>query len=189
MKDVENAARDFIGIFNQLAVPYALMGGLAVRAFGVPRPTYDVDVTLALGEEQLPALYDAAEIAGYTVPEAYRKGCVDQMGGMPVVKFRIYASESQRSVDVDLFLAHTKYQSTIIERRIQADVMGLGTAWVVTPEDIILLKLVAGRPRDLGDIEDVRFMCGELDGNYMRTWATKLGVEAELEKLLERPPL
>jgi hypothetical protein len=46
MKHVEAAARDFITIFNRMQLPYALMGGLAVRAFGVPRPTYDVDITL-----------------------------------------------------------------------------------------------------------------------------------------------
>jgi hypothetical protein len=188
MKHVEAAARDFTAIFNRMQLPYALMGGLAVRAFGVPRPTYDVDVTLAIDDDMLPALYDAVEAAGYTVPEAYRRGWVDRVAEMPVIKFRIYRGTPGESVDVDLFLMQTAFQQQIIDRRIQADVDSLGTTWIVTPEDLILLKLIAGRPRDLGDIDDVRFMHGELDVDYMRGWAQQLGVSQELESILARPP-
>jgi hypothetical protein len=165
------------------------MGGLAVRAFGVPRPTYDVDATLAIDDDMLPALYDAVEAAGYTVPEAYRQGWVDRVAEMPVIKFRIYRGTPAESVDVDLFLSKTAFQRTIIARRLQVDVENLGTTWVVTPEDLVLLKLIAARPRDLGDIDDVRFMHGELDSNYMREWAKQLGVAEELEEILAKPPI
>lgn len=189
MKHVEAAARDFIGIFDRLNLPYALMGGLAVRAFGVPRPTYDVDVTLAIAEERLGELYDAVEAAGYTVPEAYRKGWLDRIAEMPLVKFRIYRGTLSESVDVDLFLVKTEFQRNIMERRIAAEVENIGSASIVSPEDLILLKLIAGRPRDMGDIDDVRFMHGDLDVDYMRHWATRLEMAEALEDLLKKPPV
>ena len=189
MKHVEAAARDFIGIFNAMKIPYAVMGGLAVRAYGVPRPTYDVDVMLAISDDRLPELFDIVEEAGYTVPESYRKGWVDRVADMPVLKFRIYRGTPDESVDVDLFLMTTAFQKSMMERRQLADVEGIGRAWLVTAEDVILLKLVAGRYRDRGDIEDVRFMHGELDADYMRHWAQELGVSEELEALLSRPPI
>jgi hypothetical protein len=54
---------------------------------------------------------------------------------------------------------------------------------------LILLKLIAGRPRDLGDIDGVRFMHGELDVEYMRGWARQFDVEKELDAILARPPI
>ncbi len=186
MKDVEEALKDFVRVFNSMSIPYAVMGGLAVRAYGVPRPTYDVDVMLAIEEERLPELFDAVEEEGYTVPDSYRTGWVDRIADMPLVKFRIY--RPTQSVDVDVFLMRTAYQREMMKRRRLAD-LDIGKTWVITPEDIVLLKLVAGRHRDLGDVEDVRFMEGELDVEYMRHWADRLGIRDKLEDELAMPPL
>jgi hypothetical protein len=186
MTDVEQALKDYVAIFNALGIPYAVMGGLAVRAYGVPRPTYDVDVMLAIDESKLPELFDAVESAGYTVPESYRSGWVDRIAGMPLVKFRIY--RLPQSIDVDVFLVQTAYQREMMKRRRLAD-LDIGKTWVITPEDIVLLKLIAGRHRDLGDIEDVRFMEGDLDVDYMRFWADRLGIREQLDAELARPPL
>jgi hypothetical protein len=186
MKDVEQAVLDFVDIFGELKITYAVMGGLAVRAYGVPRPTYDVDISIAITRERLSTLYDAVESAGYTVPETYRRGWVDRIADMPLVKFRIYRPD--RSVDVDVFLVETAYQRVIIDRRVQAE-LHQRVIWIVSPEDLILLKVVAGRSRDLGDIEDVRFMHGDMDEAYMRYWAEKLGVLNELEDVLSKPSL
>jgi hypothetical protein len=187
MQHVEQALRDFICLFDELRLPYAVMGGLAVRAYGIPRPTYDVDVILAIDEDRLPELFTAVEVAGYTVPDSYRAGWIDRIAEMPLIKFRIYRPDNQ-SVDVDVFLMQTAYQREIMSRRRLAE-LGIGKTWVITAEDIILLKLVAGRSRDMGDIEDVRFMEGDLDYDYMRHWADRLGVRDKLEEELARPPL
>jgi hypothetical protein len=189
MKHVEATARDFIRIFGELGIPYALMGGLAVRAYGVPRPTYDVDIVILIADDQLPVLCDAVEAAGYTVPEIYRRGWLDKLAGMSLLKFRIYRSGDDESVDVDLFVTSTAFQRQMIERRVPVEVENLGQTWIIRPEELILLKLIAGRPRDLGDIGDVRFMVGELDADYMRHWALRLGILPALDALLEKPPL
>jgi hypothetical protein len=57
-------------------------------------------------------------------------------------------------------------------------------AWLVSPEDLILLKLIAGRPRDYGDIEDIFFVQGQLDESYLRRWAAPLGITDRLEQAL-----
>jgi hypothetical protein len=186
MKDVEDALLDFIRIFDNLKIPYAVMGGLAVRAYGVPRPTYDVDVTVTLSQEEMPSFLDAVEAADYTVPEAYRTGWLDRLAGMPLVKFRIYRPD--RSVDVDIFIAETKFQRELMSRRRQGN-LDIIPLWLVSPEDLVLLKLVAGRHRDLGDIDDVRMMLGDLDAPYMRIWGERLGIATELDSLLAKPPL
>jgi hypothetical protein len=73
--------RDFLRILDERNLEYALMGGFAVRTYGIPRPTYDVDFTIGMPREELESFYQALEESGYTVPEQYRAGWVDQIAG------------------------------------------------------------------------------------------------------------
>lgn len=52
------------------------------------------------------------------------------------------------------------------------------------PPDLIVLKILANRDRDRGDVQDFLFMQGELDRSYMRHWARKLGVLPTLDQAL-----
>jgi hypothetical protein len=40
MTDLTAVIHDLIDVFEGLRLPYAIMGGIAVRAHGIPRPTY-----------------------------------------------------------------------------------------------------------------------------------------------------
>jgi hypothetical protein len=41
-KSVEDVIWDVVDLCDSLKIEYAIMGGLAVRIHGIPRPTYDV---------------------------------------------------------------------------------------------------------------------------------------------------
>ena len=181
MKDLTQALCDIARLFESMGVPYAVMGGIAVRIYGIPRPTYDVDFTVALQREELPDFFQQAAVAGYTVPETYQRGWVDQIAGMPLVKLRLLLDE--HSVDIDIFLAESSFQQSLLARRRREELDG-GSIWFVSPEDLILLKLIASRPRDLVDIQDVLFTQGRLDETYLRHWAQELGVTQQLERVL-----
>ncbi len=71
----------------------------------------------------------------------------------------------------------------MMERKLHMPVNGF-EAWVASPEDIILLKLMASRHRDLGDVQDIFFMQGQLDEAYLQKWAVKLGVAVALQQAL-----
>lgn len=181
MTDLTKPLRDFVAIFESQRIPYVLMGGMAVAAHGLPRPTHDVDFTIVLPREQLADLFDAVTQAGYMVPEAFRKGWIDEVAGMPLVRVQMWVRD--KPIDIDIFLAESGYQHEIVKRKVRVQVEGQ-QAWLVSPEDLILLKLIAGRPRDLGDIGDILFVQGQLDENYLRRWATDLGVAESLEQVL-----
>ena len=51
MQTLDEAARDFIALFERMGIPYAVMGGMAVRIYALPRPTFDVDFTVAYREK------------------------------------------------------------------------------------------------------------------------------------------
>jgi predicted nucleotidyltransferase len=181
MEKVTETLHEVVELLDRLAIEYAIMGGFAVRAHGVPRPTYDVDLTLELPRESLDHLFRELRDYDFEIPEIYETGWVDQLKGMPLLKVRRYMGGE--TLDVDLFLAEAGFLTEVMERRRRVDAEGK-MLWVITPEDIVLLKLLASRPRDLGDIEDVFFMQAPLDESYMRSWAKVLGVETELEEVI-----
>jgi hypothetical protein len=183
MKRLDDVARDLVGLFEAQGVPYALMGGLAVRMHALPRPTFDVDFTVLLPRAELPRFYDLFESLGYTVPAVQRTGWIDTVRELPVVKVQFFVAD--RAIDVDIFLAERPFQHQIIARRQRHQMDGLD-AWVVSPEDLVLLKLLAGRPKDLVDVADIMFVQGRLDEEYLRHWASQLGVSEALDEALRR---
>jgi len=53
---------------------------------------------------------------------------------------------------------------------------------VISPEDLILYKLLSRRERDMDDIRDIlSLQKRNIDINYMKKWAEELGVKAFLE--------
>lgn len=181
MKGLEDVTRELIELFESESIPYAIMGGLAVRIYAIPRPTFDVDFTILLPRADLPQFYLRAESLGYTVSAAQAAGWVDSVKGLSVVKIQAYVGD--RAIDVDIFLAETEFQRHLLTRRQRHEAEGLD-AWFVSPEDLILLKLLAGRPKDRLDIADIVFIQGALDEAYLRDWATRLDVLPALEESL-----
>jgi hypothetical protein len=142
MRDLAPTLYLLAALLERMSVNYVVMGGLAVRAYAIPRATEDIDFTLALERERLTELYDALEGQGYVIPEPYRTGWVDQVKRMNLVKLKRYVGG--HGIDVDLFLAESPYQDEVLRRRRLADVEGR-QLWIASPEDLVLLKRAAAR--------------------------------------------
>ena len=76
----------------------------------------------------------------------------------------------------------------MLPRRAKVTLFG-EPAWVSTPEDVVLHKLILNRispsDRQLGDAAGiVAVQTDALDKNYMRQWAQELKLTGELERLL-----
>jgi len=180
-EDLNEPFLDFVDLFEAMKIPYVLIGGLAVGVHGIPRPTHDVDFTIVLDRSKIKELFEASEELGYAVPAEYEGGWIDDVSGMSLVRVRKWMPG--KSIDVDMFLAESRFQKSLIERREFVQVED-SHAWVATPEDLIILKLVAGRPRDIGDIMDIFLVQGQLDETYLRKWAEELAVTDRLERIL-----
>ena len=61
MTSLERCLMTLTRVLSELKIPYAVMGGLAVRVYAIPRFTNDVDLTISVDREQLPTLFDALE--------------------------------------------------------------------------------------------------------------------------------
>lgn len=183
MTSLESALRSVIQVLDQRSIPYAVMGGLAVRVYAIPRFTNDVDLTISLGRDELPALFEALRSINCEIPPPYWTGWLDSVAGLPLFKAVFIGSE--RSVEIDLFVAETKFQQSLIQRRQRIQV-GTEQIAFVSPEDLILLKLIASRPRDLIDVQDILFTMGELNVEYLEKWAKELSISDALQRALSQ---
>jgi len=71
---IQRILLEVIGVLERLKIPYAIMGGFAVRTWGVPRPTYDADLAVSADEKGLNTLLSALEKARFEIPPEHRKG-------------------------------------------------------------------------------------------------------------------
>ncbi|MEX2142680.1 MAG: nucleotidyl transferase AbiEii/AbiGii toxin family protein [Pirellulales bacterium] len=182
MKEIAETLYDFVQALETLNLPYAIMGGFAVRVYGIPRSTQDVDIIVLCSDETLQSLFREIEDRGYAVDEVYRRGGKDSVAGMPLVKCKRYIGGYP--IDVDIFLCESLFQHSLLNRR-RRDVAEDHEYWLVSPEHLLLLKLIASRPRDYLDAKDVLFTQGQLDEEYLRHWAKELGVLGKLEQVLK----
>lgn len=183
MKDLYNALHELVHLFERRSISYVLIGGFAVRAYAFPRNTGDLDFTISIDPQKMPSFIEDLRELGYRVPEAYGKRCLDRVSSMPILKARLFMEG--RGIDADIFIADSPYQHEMLKRRIRDQVEDF-EVWMVTPEDLVLLKLLADRPRDRIDVDDLLFSLGQLDESYMRKWAKEIDVADRLDKALHR---
>jgi hypothetical protein len=125
------------------AIDYALCGGVALAIHGAPRATQDID--LLLHAEDLERLRDAARSCGFTlesVPMTFSSGITIQ---------RFTKVIDGQSLMLDVLLVSGALDSVWSARQ-QAPFEG-GTVRVVSREGLIALKLAAGRPQDIADVQ------------------------------------
>ena len=119
-----------------------------------------MDLLLANTGTGLDALESALTAAGWSVRRAEPTGDL------------LRARHSEFG-PVDLLIAGTRYQQEAL-RRALGDVESVpeaGAVPVLTVEDVIVHKLIAGRYRDLADIEDILGSMPSLQDAYIERWA------------------
>lgn len=162
---------------------YIVIGGIAASTIGEARVTADIDVDIVIKKEEVDDFLDKADKAGFKVQ---KKKCLKSVREVGV--FQISAGDYH----VDFIIASTDLETQACARRKAIQLHGV-KAFFPTPEDLILLKLVPGRAKDIGDVEGLIARHGnKLDKKYLKTWAQKLCDEAEdmriwneLKKLLD----
>jgi hypothetical protein len=120
---------------------FTLIGGLAVSAWSPPRATMDVDFLVLVESGNLNHLVKALNDAGMN--SELRCGGVDDP-----VPYLIRADY------LDIIVATKKYEAETIEQSIALNIAGREIP-VASPEYLIILKLKAGGPRDLLDIQEL----------------------------------
>jgi hypothetical protein len=156
--------------------PFMIIGAWAVAVWGRPRATMDVDFMLMIEEGDLVHLGKMLTQERFCADEMWLESNPMLRGSQLRMVFH--------GVTVDLLLPRDSHDKQAFLRRKKKRVAGR-YCWVVAPEDLILQKLKVARPRDFEDglsvLERSRKV---LDFRYLKQWAGRLGLAAELDYLL-----
>lgn len=135
-----------VGALDAAGVDYALCGGVALAIHGAPRATQDID--LLVRPEAIELLRKTAHACGFTLESLP----MDFSSGITVLRFT-------KPIEGQPFMLDALVVGPSTERvwqdRQTAEVDG-GTLRVVSREGLVSLKLAAGRPQDLVDVQRLR---------------------------------
>jgi predicted nucleotidyltransferase len=131
---------------DQAGLPYMIIGGHAVLLYGEPRLTRDIDVTLGVDVDRLTelvALLAELRLSPLVEPASFTRRTMV----LPCV-------DPDTSIRVDFIFSFTPYERDAISR---AAVVRIGGTEVrfATVEDLIVHKILTGRPRDLEDVHSI----------------------------------
>jgi predicted nucleotidyltransferase len=152
------ALSDLARILRALSIHWTLIGALAANRYRTsPRLTQDVDLLLADVGPGLEILEAELSEAGWQVRRADAEG--------ELLRLR----HPQLGV-ADLLIAGTDYQQEALARAREESIIGGERISVLTPEDVIVHKLIAGRSQDIADIEAIIAARVPLDESYIDRW-------------------
>jgi len=158
-------------LFASAEVEYAVIGAHGVNAWLEPRFTADIDVTVRVDPPALLRLRRAFAEAGY-------EPTVEHGGQLPSGPDFVRFASADRLTIVEIQAAKTALQHEVV-RRARASSEGIRVA---TPEDLIVLKLIADRPKDRQDLLGLVAL-PDLDWEHVERWAAEWDVAEPLAAL------
>jgi hypothetical protein len=162
---------------NGLLHGYALIGGFAIAAWGLPRATQDIDFALDLGGADPSVLADA--LGG-----RYRPGAPDDpLAGVITLSVQV----SGQAIPIELVLLPARWTRVLFKQVQPLHTLDCSVP-VVSWQPLILLKLYAGGPQDLIDAERL-LVVQRPDGDTLQklhTLAETVGLSRAFTDLLTR---
>jgi hypothetical protein len=147
---------------ERAGVPYMVIGGQAVLVHGEPRLTRDIDITVGVGVDGIDRVLAVLDDVGLKPLPSDPRAFAAQTMVVPSL-------DEGSGIRVDVILSFTSYEAQAIERA-SAVAMEGGSVRVASPEDLVVLKVFAGRPRDLEDVRNVLLRNPDLDREYVGRW-------------------
>jgi len=144
-----------------------VIGGQAVLLYGEPRLTRDIDITLGIGADELGRLKRVIEAAGL-------KPLVDDPEEFVQKTLVLPVGEENSGIRVDFIFSFSLYERNALKRARDVK-LGRTPVKFASLEDVVIHKVIAGRPRDLEDISSILLKNPEYDQKYIEYWLKDLG--------------
>ena len=165
---------DAVGLLTSEDLSYALVGGIAASIRGEPRATADVDFVIGTDVDGALGLMDALDETPFQTLLSDADEVVRRAFILPL-------RHRTTGVKVDMAIGLSGFEQQLIERAVPVDLAG-ETVRLTTAEDLLLMKLLAGRPRDLQDATGiVRVQGDSLDWDYCKKLADDLGRAVDMD--------
>jgi hypothetical protein len=180
----EDALKPVIELLNTLKISYMFVGAFAVNYYAVPRFTHDADLVIHIALEHIESLCKPLEKHFYIDRDMIKEALTT------IGQFNIIHHESGFKIDF-WTVKNDEISQAQFSRRIAGKIFGLDV-YIITPEDLILTKLVwykeSGSQKHFIDAAGVfRMQNDTLATDYLENYAGKMGVENLLERIKNHP--
>jgi hypothetical protein len=150
----EAALLAFARVAKKLALRWYVFGAQAVNLHGFPRATADLDLTIDLGKHRSQTLVAALKKAGFDARFA-DDAFIATTRVIPVV-------HQPSGLPIDIVLAGPGLEKTFLDEAIEQKLGGVAIP-VLSIENLIVTKLLAGRPRDKEDVRELVAIHSSID--------------------------
>jgi predicted nucleotidyltransferase len=162
LSPLASALRDVLALLRDSGIRNVVIGGVAASTMGKPRLTHDIDLTAELENDAIGTFFERARNYGFlprlAEPEAFARRS----------RMILLVHEASQT-DIDIAMAGLPFESEAIDRAWHVKLAGIDVA-VASPEDLVIMKAVAGRPTDVEDIKFVLDSHPELDFVRVRAY-------------------
>ena len=160
---------------TELGMRYALIGGIAVILRGHDRATQDVDAVVLDADESLPTMLEVFQ----------RHGLVPRLSDAEAFakRNRVILLRAPDGTGIDVSMGALPFEEEIVERATRENLTDVIAMPVATAEDLVIMKLVAARSRDIDDVRRLVELYPNMDrGRVLR-------VVTEYADALDQPEL
>jgi hypothetical protein len=172
-----SALTDLVEWLDRIAGSSMVIGGVAASVLGRPRLTQDIDALLILDEDQWSgAVNQAAEFG--IVPRI--DAPLDFARRARVLLLR----HAESGIDIDISLGGLLFELDAVGRSSVHNVAGIRVR-LPSVEDLIIMKAIAHRPKDMQDIEGLLAAHPSVDLNAVRQWVREFANAMTMSDLIE----
>ncbi|MBI4374269.1 MAG: hypothetical protein HY542_05270 [Deltaproteobacteria bacterium] len=187
IEPLKAAIKDLLLWFREAKVRGLIIGAVASSLLGRPRTTEDVDAMVLLDPLDWSSFLQVGLQCNF---EPRREDCLAFARRSRVLLVRHVPTK----VGVDISFGALPFEEEALKRGIQVKI-GTLSLLLPTPEDLVIMKAVAHRSKDVGDIEGLLMANPELDLKRIRYWVGEFSkvlevpeIYEDLEKLLKAKP-
>ena len=154
-----------------------VIGGIAASLIGRPRATRDIDVVVWIDSGEWDSFLKSGENHGF-YPRL--KNALDFAKENRV----LLLCHRPSGIDVDISFGALPFEKEAIRRSVKKRIKGFDLA-LPTPEDLVIMKAVAHRQKDLVDIDSILDVNSNLDRSRVRRWVKEFAKALEMPELVE----
>lgn len=158
----ENLLKKIASQLLKQNIPYMIIGGQAVLAHGEPRLTKDIDVTLGIGVDEWRRMEVVIREIGWQYLIRDVENFVKETMVLPVM-------DKESGIRIDFIFSFSPYERQAISRALDIELGGVAVKFAAL-EDVVILKIIAGRPRDIEDAKSILVKNPGYDRVYIREW-------------------
>lgn len=158
-------------------IPSTIIGGVAASALGRPRLTKDIDALAIVPEEGW----------AKAIQSASRHGIVPRIEGALEFALRsrvLLLTHTASGIDLDVTLGGLPFEEAAVAKSQEHNIGGLRVRFPRV-EDLLVMKAIARRPKDIEDIRGLLAANPHADIKEARRWVREFAAAMSMSDMLE----